>query len=135
MCGYAAAYVHPFCMLSCVERHVECLFYRVKFSLHFNPSSVLSDVHATRNLDFSGFGHEELHKTRKLTTVQSYIKSKDTQNITLPPGQDGPSTKRRKSQTRGTRPAGLPVLRHDMSVENTSSKYIGRWNPGAGRQL
>jgi hypothetical protein len=23
MCGYAAAYVHSFCMLSCVERHVE----------------------------------------------------------------------------------------------------------------
>jgi hypothetical protein len=23
MCGYAAAYVHSFCMLSCVERHVD----------------------------------------------------------------------------------------------------------------
>jgi hypothetical protein len=23
MCGYAAAYVHSFCMLYCVERHVD----------------------------------------------------------------------------------------------------------------
>jgi hypothetical protein len=25
MCGYAAAYVHSFCMLYCVERHVDML--------------------------------------------------------------------------------------------------------------
>jgi hypothetical protein len=26
MCGYAAAYVHSFCVLYCVERHVDMLY-------------------------------------------------------------------------------------------------------------
>jgi hypothetical protein len=41
MCGYAAAYVHSFCMLYCVERHVDIYF---GMKLYMFPTVPLSSI-------------------------------------------------------------------------------------------
>jgi hypothetical protein len=36
MCGYAAAYVHSFCMLYCVERHFDMPLHTVQHAKRMN---------------------------------------------------------------------------------------------------
>jgi hypothetical protein len=48
-CGYAAAYVHSFCMLSCVERHVD--MYILNWNARWNREKLHTHLHLNATLN------------------------------------------------------------------------------------
>jgi hypothetical protein len=49
MCGYGAAYVHSFCMLYCVERHVDSvLMCDIWINVLLQTSALVGPLHITK---------------------------------------------------------------------------------------